>query len=33
LSFLHCVIGYTYVFIEKNNIKSAKWNRVFYEDV
>jgi hypothetical protein len=30
LSFLHCVIGYTYVLIEKETIKSAKWNIVFY---
>jgi hypothetical protein len=26
LSSLHCVIGYTYVLIEKETIKSAKWN-------
>jgi hypothetical protein len=30
---LHCVIGYTYVLIEKETIKSAKWNIVFYGDV
>jgi hypothetical protein len=33
LSFLHCVIGYTYVLIKKETIKSAKWNIVFYGDV
>jgi hypothetical protein len=33
LSFLHCVIGYTYVLIENETIKSAKWNIVFYGDV
>jgi hypothetical protein len=33
LSFLHCMIGYTYVLIEKETIKSAKWNIVFYGDV
>jgi hypothetical protein len=27
---LYCVIGYTYVLIEKETIKSAKWNIVFY---
>jgi hypothetical protein len=30
---LHCVIGYTYALIEKETIKSAKWNIVFYGDV
>jgi hypothetical protein len=33
LSFLHCVIRYTYVLIEKETIKSTKWNIVFYGDV
>jgi hypothetical protein len=33
LSFLHYVIGYTYVLIEKETIKSANWNIVFYGDV
>jgi hypothetical protein len=30
LSFLHCVIGYTYIMIENETIKSAKWNIVFH---
>jgi hypothetical protein len=30
LSFLHCVIGYTYVMIEKETIESAEWNVVFH---
>jgi hypothetical protein len=30
LSFLHCVIGYTYVMIENETIKSARWNIVFH---
>ena len=33
LSFLHYVIGYTYALIERETIKSAKWNIVFYRDV
>jgi hypothetical protein len=33
LSFLHYVIEYTYFLIEKETIKSAKWNIVFYGDV
>jgi hypothetical protein len=30
LSFLHCVIGYTYVMIENETIKSVEWNIVFH---
>jgi hypothetical protein len=30
LSFLHCVIGYTYVMIENKTIKNVEWNIVFY---
>jgi hypothetical protein len=33
LSFLHCMIGYTYVLTKRETIKSAKWNIVFYGDV
>jgi hypothetical protein len=30
LSFLHCVIGYSYVMIENESIKIIEWNVVFH---